>query len=213
MDCTTQQSDSDIQPGNKIEGVTSLNYRDKTWNATQLIVCHADETNSEAEGQKNSVDMEALKTAYGDRTPSDYSLGTLYSMCASTAFTQMSLQPMTIPQANELLGAITICPDHPRAAEIKQKVEADINLNNQIANKRTQGLIKDEGTYKVPDEISPGTWKTMNEKVIDCYWEIQDANGQILDNNFTASGIAQTISIPNNAAGFTSHGCGSWEKQ
>ena len=83
----------------------------------------------------------------------------------------------------------------------------------EIQTKRQQGLIKDAGTYKVPDEMSTGTWKTMSDKVENCYWEMQDANGQTIDNNFVSAGIAQTITIPDGVAGFSSEGCGAWEKQ
>lgn len=116
-------------------------------------------------------------------------------------------------QAKELLGALVLCPDHPRAEEIRQKAGADTARLAEIQTKRQQGLIKDAGTYKVPDEMSTGTWKTMSDKVENCYWEMQDANGQTIDNNFVSAGIAQTITIPDGVAGFSSEGCGAWEKQ
>lgn len=213
--CYVTSGDMDLSTHTeRIDGVTSQNYRDTVWKSGKSVSCNTDDKDSEAAGEKSTTDYEALKAAYGDRADNtEYGMGVLYSECASTSFIQMGMQTMSEGQAKELLGALVLCPDHPRAEEIRQKAGADTARLTEIQSKRQQGLIKDDGTYKVPSEMSTGTWKTMSEKVTNCYWEMQDANGQIYDNNFVSSGIAQTITIPNGVAGFSSQGCGAWEKQ
>lgn len=215
LNCSTRQSDSDIGTNSqRIDGVTSLNYQEKTWNTGQLISCSSDEKDSEATGEKSTKEYEALTTAYGDDAyTTTYGLGSLYSICASTAMPQMGMDVISKEQGEELLGALVLCPNHPRAAEITQKVGADANRLNEVQEKRAQGLIKDDGTYKIPSEMASGIWRTMSDKVTNCYWEIQDSSGQIMSNDFIPGGIGQTITIPENAAGFYSEGCGAWEKQ
>ncbi|KAA8830159.1 hypothetical protein [Bifidobacterium tissieri] len=216
LDCYVTSGDElDLSTNReRIYGVTSQNFRNLVWNAGKSISCNASGKDSTATGVRSDTDLEAMKTAYGDRADStEYGMGALYGECASTAFIPMGVGTMSEDQAKSLLGALVLCPDHPRAGEIRQKAEADIARQAEIRDKRQQGLIKDDGTYTVPDEMSTGTWRTMADKVTDCYWEMQDANGQTIDNNFVSSGIAQTVTIPNGVAGFTSQGCGEWEKQ
>lgn len=215
MNCYVTSGDGDLSAHTeRIDGVTSQNFRDTVWKTGKSVSCNSEGEDSTATGEKSTTDYEALKTAYGDHADdTEYGMGVLYSECASTSFIPLSLPTMGEGQAKELLGALVLCPDHPRAEEIRQKAGADTARLAEIQTKRQQGLIKDAGTYKVPDEMSTGTWKTMSDKVENCYWEMQDANGQTIDNNFVSAGIAQTITIPDGVAGFSSEGCGAWEKQ
>lgn len=215
MNCYVTSGDGDLSTHTEhLDGVTSQNFRDTVWKTGKSVRCSAEDDDSKATGVKSATDYEALRTAYGDRADdTEYGMGALYGECASTSFIELSLQPMSEDQAQGLLGALVLCPDHPRAEEIRQRAQNDMARLNDIASKRQQGLIKDDGTYKIPSEMTSGTWRTMSDKVTNCYWEMQDTNGQIYDNNFVSAGIAQTITIPNGVAGFSSQGCGAWEKQ
>ena len=62
-------------------------------------------------------------------------------------------------------------------------------------------------TLAVGKDIQPGTWRSVGEKVEDCYWEVSDAQGEIMDNNFISVAPQFTIQIPSDAAGFTNTGC------
>ena len=41
----------------------------------------------------------------------------------------------------------------------------------------------------------------------DCYWEVSDESGNIIDNNFISIAPQFTINIPSSASGFTNNGC------
>lgn len=214
LDCSVRSSEINNSTEEKINSVTSQNYRDTVWKTGKLVGCSPADKDSDATGIKGAKDEEALQTAFGnDYNNYQYYLGSLYGICASTDPYGLNQQIMNEKDAKSVQGALILCPDHPRAEEMRQKAQNDLDHWSNIATKRQQGLIKDDGTYKVPSEMSTGTWKTMSEKVTNCYWEMQDANGQIYDNNFVSAGIAQTITIPNGVAGFSSQGCGAWEKQ
>lgn len=59
--------------------------------------------------------------------------------------------------------------------------------------------------------IKPGTYRTTDTKVSDCYWERSSSGGNIIANNFVnyaSKGV--TVTIRSSDGGFTSEGCGSW---
>lgn len=214
LSCSTGFSNNSNSTEDTINGVTSQNYRNTVWKTGKSVDCSADDKDSEARGIKGDKDEEAIQVAFGNNYKNyEYYLGSLYAICASTNPHELNSNIMNEQDAKDIQGALVLCPDHPRAEEMKQKAQNAISHWADIASKRQQGLIKDDGTYAVPSEMSTGTWKTMSEKVTNCYWEMQDANGQTINNNFISSGIAQTITISNGVAGFSSHGCGAWEKQ
>jgi len=69
------------------------------------------------------------------------------------------------------------------------------------------GIYAYVGKHLVGSEVQPGTWQSVGDKVQDCYWEISDASGDIIDNNFISVAPQFTINIPADAAGFTNTGC------
>ena len=72
----------------------------------------------------------------------------------------------------------------------------------------THGKLVYTGKYLVGKEVQPGTWQSQGDKVEDCYWEISDAKGEIIANNFISVSPQSTLTIPASAAGFTVKGCG-----
>lgn len=71
-----------------------------------------------------------------------------------------------------------------------------------------------DGTYRVAstgdNNIQPGTYaaKTGGDG---CYWERNDANGNILDNYF-GNGLRVQVTIYSSDYSFNSNGCGHWKK-
>ncbi|GAB2984300.1 hypothetical protein GCM10027184_39820 [Saccharothrix stipae] len=65
------------------------------------------------------------------------------------------------------------------------------------------------GSYFVPDDIKPGTYKTM-AAVRDCYWERTSPDGAIIDNNFVTAAKELTVTVYVSDGAFTSQNCGQW---
>lgn len=63
-----------------------------------------------------------------------------------------------------------------------------------------------------PMTVQPGTWRTVDSTVSDCYWERGDANGNIIDNNFITFSPGVTVTIAPTDATFVSRGCGNWQR-
>jgi len=141
----------------------------------------------------------------------DFRLGELYEMCAS--FGDVSVGGYFIykeDQARQAMAELILCPDHPDAATIQASIDkfhgsqAAASSNSQAAD---AGIYAYVGKHLVGSEVQPGTWQSVGDKVQDCYWEISDASGDIIDNNFISVAPQFTINIPADAAGFTNTGC------
>lgn len=126
-----------------------------------------------------------------------------YSLCAQTAGHYFSGN-VSSGQAKEIAAALTLCPDHPKRAEMEASAAAGISLETDRAN----GKLVYSGKYLVGKTAMPGTWQSQGEKVEDCYWEISDAQGNIMSNNFINIAPQFTIYVPATASGFTVQGCG-----
>jgi hypothetical protein len=127
----------------------------------------------------------------------------LYGVCATTAGLYFE-GSVSKPQAAEIRAALTLCPDHPKRAEL----EASANGGESLEADRTSGKLAYSGKYLVGKDIQPGTWQSQGDKVENCYWETSDAQGNIIANNFISISPQFTITIPASAAGFTVQGCG-----
>jgi hypothetical protein len=127
----------------------------------------------------------------------------LYSLCATSAGHYFTGE-VSSDQAKEVKAALTLCPDHPKRAQLKANAAAGEALEADRAN----GKLVYSGKYLVGKEVKPGTWQSQGEKVEDCYWEISDAQGNILENNFISVAPQFNIYIPATASGFTVRGCG-----
>jgi hypothetical protein len=127
----------------------------------------------------------------------------LYALCATTAGHYFEGE-VSDAQAKEIAAALTLCPNHPKRSVLKasaadgQALEAD----------QASGKLVYTGKYLVGKEVQPGTWQSQGDKVEDCYWEISDAKGNIIANNFISVSPQFTITIPATASSFTVKGCG-----
>jgi hypothetical protein len=70
--------------------------------------------------------------------------------------------------------------------------------------------FNEQGYHSV---ITPGTYKTTQRGVYDCYWERETRGGDTIANNFIhfAPGHV-TVTVYSSDGGFSSQGCGNWVK-
>jgi hypothetical protein len=66
---------------------------------------------------------------------------------------------------------------------------------------------KGDGFYVVNMDIAPGIWRSTGTGD-DCYWEVTQANGDIIDNHFGMSG--GTVYITPTAFQVQFEDCGEW---
>lgn len=126
----------------------------------------------------------------------------LYGLCATTAGHYVE-ESVSSSQATEITRALSLCPDHPKRAQLEANAAAGLAEEADHAN----GKLVGPGKYLVGKTAQPGTWQSQGEKVEDCYWEISDAQGNIIENNFISVAPQFTIYIPPTASGFTVRGC------
>lgn len=150
---------------------------------------------------KLSAQEQAAGVASGGTSPD--TAKHLYSLCAKTAGHYFG-GTVSEGQAKEIAAALTLCPDHPKRAELEASAGAGASLEADRAN----GKLVYSGKYLVGKTAQPGTWQSQGESVEDCYWEVSDAHGNIIDNNFISIAPQFTIYVPPTAAGFTVEGCG-----
>ncbi|KRF05592.1 hypothetical protein ASH00_08990 [Arthrobacter sp. Soil782] len=159
-------------------------------------------------GEVLDNDRKALEVAYGPDAEED-SLKYLYGICASTVGIPVD-DIVSTGQADEAAGAILLCPEHPKVAQIQANIEkarAAGREQEAIEADRATGKFVTSGSYLIGSEAQPGTWQSQGPKVEDCYWEVSDASGNILANNFISVAPQFTIVVPADAAGFTVEGC------
>lgn len=164
---------------------------------------------SQSLGEPSELEVQALVTAFGDDYEVD-NLSLLYGDCAMTEFDTGS----TGVTAQPLLGATLLCPEHPMAAEMKATALAGVELKAKTDAERAasekataEGRQVGPGNYLIGVDVQPGTWQTVGDKVTDCYWEVSDAQGNILANNFVSTAPQFTINVPAGPGGFTVQGC------
>ncbi|MDM7990703.1 hypothetical protein [Arthrobacter sp. zg-Y877] len=167
-----------------------------------LTDCHY---GTQSEGIPSELELAAIEAA-------DYrleGLDSLYSLC-----TVLSGPPIdkvfTAMQAKELEGAYMLCPNHPKATAIEASLAYGRTL---VAAEDASKLASEEGRqvasghYLVGIDIQPGTWETVLDKVTNCYWEVSDAQGNIIQNNFVSTAPRFSVDVPTYAAGLTLEGC------
>jgi len=162
------------------------------------------------EGDDIAPTTELEKQAYAVSGYDNNDVSTLYGICASVNPKAVVLQEgfaMNEGQAAEIQGALTLCPDHPLAAEYADAIEAAGVAQDEIAS----GARVSGGTHKVPEEMQRGTF--VAKDVTDCYWETRDTNGRIIDNDFIVAAPQVRVTVPDGAVVFTTEGCGVWVKE
>lgn len=152
-------------------------------------------------GVPSAMEKELAVAAYGNEAKHESPVY-LHSICAVTAGHYVD-SPLSDAQAREARAAMKLCPDHPKRAQI----EANATEGEAQSADQAEGRMVGPGKYLVGTDVQPGTWQSQGAKVEDCYWEISDASGNILQNNFISVAPQFTIRIPATAAGFTASGC------
>jgi hypothetical protein len=207
--------------------VTLFCHLDDSFDAEQrLTVVDADFTEVWAEtpyscdairntAEFNEIEQSAIDAAgYDNRN----AIVTLYEICAEVdpddvyASGEHTASP---EQVAEIQGALALCPEHPLADELTATLErglAAIEQEEIDAQLEQEGLLFRTGTFLVGEEIQPGTYVIEGE-IEDCYWERQDRNGGIIDNDFIISARRVQVTIRSSDYAFHNEGCGTWRAQ
>lgn len=184
------------------------NFRD-VW-ATNVAVnsCDAEFVTGSKNLPLTPTEQQAVTTAYGKDATAD-KVRFLYAICAKTSGIPIDFANNG-DQSKEASGAVQLCPDHPKMDLITKSIASGLakdQTNAAIESDRKNGKFLDEGSYLVGKDAVPGTWQSQGDRVTDCYWEISDATGNILANNFINVAPQFSITVPVSAAGFTLRGC------
>lgn len=166
-------------------------------------------TNCEAKARSGdyiSADQQAAIDSGG--VVNETRLGILDSICAALGFsTYGSLPTYSAAQVLELGAAVNHCPDHPRAGEVRARLDTSSAEVAAVANgTQFQGGVKRVGT-----DVQPGTYVSEGE-LDGCYWERQDSAGEIIDNNFVSAALRVEVRIAATDFAFSSSNCGTWKK-
>lgn len=116
------------------------------------------------------------------------------------------------------LTAAKLCPSHPQAGQWKglsqnlpaAEATADAQKKQWERNEENMkngGYASDGKKYLVGKDLQSGLYQTVGLQVENCYWEMTDATGEIIDNNFISVAPQFELYIPATAAGFTIDGC------
>ena len=151
--------------------------------------------------EQNAIDSSSGRT-----------LGEIYGQCAEDAlgYDIANMTSFNANQSAEINGALVLCPDHPDAAALQERVmlgQADTTAAND-------GLLVYAGTHKVGDDIQVGTYVTESDTAFDvCYWEVLDASGNIISNNFATNSYRIEMIVPDGANSVHIDGCGGFRLQ
>lgn len=155
------------------------------------------------------VEQDALKAAGYEDEPEN--IRYLYNICVEADMGDFEeVMPWSESQNTEVGGALVLCPDHPD----RDTVELRMAKGEEEDAARSRGEIFNDGTYKVGEDIQPGTYVAESEEPFEgCYWERVDASGNTIDNNFVSSGFRVQVTIGSADYSFTAERCGEWKKQ
>lgn len=147
------------------------------------------------------------EAAYKASGYDDNDIATLFTLCGDVdpedAYAEAGFS-MSPSQVKEITGALELCPKHPFAGKWK----AAMKRGEGDAKLEAEGRVFYDGTYRVGKDIKPGTYVVKD--VDGCYWERQDRNGEIIDNNFINSAKRVQVTIRKSDYGFHAKGCGEW---
>jgi hypothetical protein len=154
-----------------------------------------------------------------DNAGYDKLLKSYYKYCTSP--TLGATDPATLIKseyANRLI-AVKLCPNNPGAAPYAQIVAGEEQAEREAATAaaedarlRAEGRRVGDGTYRVGESVLAGTYVSEG-KISNCYWELLDSAGNIIDNNFLTSALRLEVVVASNSYSFSSTGCGTWNLQ
>ena len=87
------------------------------------------------------------------------------------------------------------------------KAAAEEKVERQEAREEAKNYARDGGHYLIGQSLNPGLYRSTLNMETNCYWELSDAQGNIIDNNFISTAPRFELYIPATAAGFTINGC------
>lgn len=154
-----------------------------------------------------TTDLEVAAYAASGYTGND--VGTLYAMCAAVRADDVVISEthiMSATQVAEIQGMLTLCPQHPLAAQYLNAVDKATNPDRQ------QEHPVSDGNYLVGSDLAAGTYRTTGTEWDGCYWARVQGDGAIIENGFVTfapDGITVTV---HDGEGFQSQGCASWKK-
>jgi hypothetical protein len=195
---------------------TIFNSLEEVWAAgTEFSYCETIRVSGVApsEAQKSIFTYDFDNAAY-DKLLKDY-----YKYCTSS--TLGSTDPAALSKseyANRLI-AVKLCPNNPGAAPYAQIVAGEEQAERDAASAaaddarlRAEGRRVGDGTYRVGEPVLPGTYVSEGS-ISNCYWELLDSAGNIIDNNFVSSALRLEVVVVSDAYSFSSNGCGTWDLQ
>ncbi len=180
-----------------------VNFREAWKSTISFSGCREDERKGDffSDEQKSAVASGAVSGVD--------ELGVLDSICGALGSSSYgSMTAYSESQAKELYGALSICPDHPKAGEIRAKVDSSLAEAAALAD----GTAFGSGVKRVGQEVQPGTYATEGA-LNGCYWERTDGAGEIIDNNFIGSALRAEVTIRASDYSFSSNRCGTWKRQ
>lgn len=151
-----------------------------------------------------ALEQAAYKTSRYDGN----NIGTLYGICAANHPSDVYASPgfaASDEQIPEITAALMLCPKHPLAPKWRQAIQRG-QRDTQLEQ---QGRLFGDGTFLVGKEIKAGTYVTTDVK--GCYWERQNRNGGIIDNDFLISARRVQVTIRSGDYAFHSEGCKTWK--
>lgn len=137
------------------------------------------------------------------------SIGILYGKCAQPLLgDQDGRLPYSDGQRDEVEGALTLCPDHPDAGEVQDRMTEAVRVEQMTE----EGRAFYSGTYRIGEDVQAGRYASEagEEPFEGCYWALLDESGEIIDNNFISSGFRVEISVPSSAYSLTVDRCGQF---
>lgn len=161
-----------------------------------------------SKSELSDLEWKAVQKSYPDKSEPN-EIEHLYGICAQTSGIPID-EVVSDMQAEELSGALLLCPDHPKIKQMTANASKFASLQaeeSQYEADVAAGRLIHEGNYLVGEEISAGTWRTVGDKITECYWEITDKNGNIMVNNFVSTSGPFNVKVPASASGFTINGC------
>ena len=137
------------------------------------------------------------------------SLDTLYTICVmpGMGYASRPTTPYSEGQVKEVTAALIICPTHPAANQVRERI-GQAAADSQA---EADGTRFGPGVFLVGSEVQAGTY-AIEGNISNCYWERQNPAGGIIDNYFTLGAARVEVTIQASDYGFHSTGCGIWTK-
>lgn len=154
---------------------------------------------------RDTVELEEL--ASREAGYDDVDAEVLWGLCAQTEGYYVTESDLSEGQVAEARGMLVLCPDFPAA----EAVRANIGEAGEIQAQRERGERFHNGTYRVGEDIVPGTY-VIEQASENCYWERLDGAGNIIDNSFTRASTRVSVTIAPTDYTFYSERCGEWVK-